>query len=100
MPVHIRLTSAEHGGTTAACGTGDHDCGPNCACGCPYTGMEQRGLVEDVRASDTRYPDQWLALGIPPGEDEYQPEHALLVAYGRDEYGVFDAARKGTFNQW
>lgn len=99
MPVHIRLTSAEHGGTTAACGTGDHDCGPNCACGCPYTGMEQRGLVEDVRAIEARYPDQWLALVIPPGEDEYYPEHAMLVAYGGDEDEVFDAAQKVTFNQ-
>jgi len=61
--------------------------------------MEQRGLVEDVRAIETRYPDQWLALVIPPGEDEYQPEHAMLVAYGSDEDEVFDAAQKVTFNQ-
>lgn len=61
--------------------------------------MEQRGLIEDVRAIETRYPDQWLALVIPPGEDEYHPEHAMLVAYGNDEDEVFDAAQRVTFNQ-
>ncbi len=100
MPVTVRLTSAQHGGTNMSCGTGDHsNCGPNCDCGCPYTGMEQRGVVEDVTLIEARYPDQWLAMVIPPGEDEYHPDRAMLVAYGDNEDEVFDAAQRVTFNQ-
>lgn len=100
MPVTVRLTSAQHGGTSMSCGTGDHsNCGPNCDCGCPYTGMDQRGMVEDVQLIESRYPDQWLAMVIPPGEDEYHPHRAMLVAYGDDEDEVFDAAQRVTFNQ-
>jgi hypothetical protein len=61
--------------------------------------MHERGRVEDVRAIEARHPDTWLALVIPPGEDEYQPEQAMLVAYGDDENEVFDAAQSVTFNQ-
>ena len=82
MPVVIRLTTADHGGTTMSCGTPGNDCGPDCGCGCPYTGMNERGAVEDVYAIESRSPGKWLALVIPPGEDE-----------------VFDAANRVTFNQ-
>ena len=101
MPVVVRLTSAQHGGNgMSSCGTGDHStCGPNCDCGCPYTGMSERGKIEDVRGIEARYPDQWLAMVIPPGEDEYHPELAMLVAYGDAEDEVFDAAQQVTFNQ-
>jgi hypothetical protein len=101
MPVVVKLTSAAHGGNgQSSCGDGTHaNCGPNCDCGCPYTGMHERGRVEDVRAIEARHPDTWLALVIPPGEDEYQPEQAMLVAYGDDENEVFDAAQSVTFNQ-
>jgi hypothetical protein len=61
--------------------------------------MLERGKIEDVRHIEARYPDQWLAMVIPPGEDEYQPELAMLVAYGDAEDEVFDAAQLVTFNQ-
>jgi len=99
MPVVIRLTTADHGGTTMSCGTPGNDCGPDCGCGCPYTGMNERGVVEDVYAIESRYPGKWLAMVIPPGEDEYHPERGMLVAYGDGEDEVFDAANRVTFNQ-
>jgi hypothetical protein len=61
--------------------------------------MLERGKIEDVRGIEARYPNQWLAMVIPPGEDEYQPEQAMLVAYGDTEDEVFDAAQQVTFNQ-
>ena len=89
LPVTVRLTSAQHGGTSMSCGTGDHsNCGPNCDCGCPYTGMDQRGVVEDVVVIEQRFPNTWLAIVIPPGEDEYHPDRGMLVAYGDDENEV------------
>ena len=56
MPVVVKLTSALHGGNgMSSCGTGDHStCGPNCDCGCPYTGMLERGKIEDVRHIEAR----------------------------------------------
>jgi len=99
MPIVITLTSAAHGGATPMCGDDGHACGPDCACGCPYTGMHERGKVEDVVAIESRYRDAWLALVIPPGEDEYHPERAMLVAYGHDEDEVFAAATRVTHNQ-
>ncbi|RRR72829.1 MAG: hypothetical protein EI684_09665 [Candidatus Viridilinea halotolerans] len=97
MPVMINLTSADHGGTRPACGTGS--CGPDCSCGCPYTGMVEKGHVEAVAAIESRYPDEWLALVIPPGEDEYAPEQAMLVAHSRTDDEVWDAVQRITFNQ-
>lgn len=100
MPTVIHLTTADHGGTSPSCGTGDHSsCGPDCGCGCPYTGMLQRGRVEAVSTIESRLPDQWLALVIPPGEDEEAPATAMLVAYGTDPDEVWDAVNRVTFNQ-
>jgi len=96
MPVMIHLTSAEHGGT-ATCGTGD--CGPNCSCGCPYTGMEARGTVESIASVEGRYPDEWLAFVIPPGEDEFAPERGMLVVHSHDDQEVWDAVSRITQNQ-
>lgn len=96
MPVMIPLTSAEHGGT-ATCGTGD--CGPNCQCGCPYTGMLERGRVEQIALVEQRYPNEWLAFVIPPGEDEYAPEQGMLVVHSHDDEEVWDAVNRVTHNQ-
>jgi molybdenum cofactor biosynthesis enzyme len=48
----INLTTAEHGGTSMACGTHE-GCGVNCTCGCPYTGMEEQGRVELIAEART-----------------------------------------------
>ncbi|MEI7770178.1 MAG: hypothetical protein WCI67_09335 [Chloroflexales bacterium] len=103
MPTLINLTSVEHGGSTrSSCGTGDRDhssCGPDCGCGCPYTGMAERGRIELIAEVERRYPGQWLAFVIPPGEDEYDPERGMLVAYSQDDNEVWDAVGRVTFNQ-
>jgi hypothetical protein len=98
MPIMINLTTAEHGGKISACGT-HGDCGVNCTCGCPYTGMEARGLVEPITLVEQRYPNEWLAFVIPPGEDEYAPERGMLVVHSTDEDEVFNAITKITNNQ-
>ncbi len=98
MPTLINLTTADHGGTTMSCGTGE-DCGVNCTCGCPYTGMEQKGRVETIVEVEARHPNQWLAFVIPPTEDDYAPERGMLVVHSPDENEVFDAVAKITFNQ-
>lgn len=98
MPVMINLTSAEHGGTYAACGTHE-GCGVNCDCGCPYTGMEERGHVESIADVERRYPEEWLAFVIPPGEDEYAPERGMLVVHSTDDTEVWDAVARITHNQ-
>jgi hypothetical protein len=97
MPVLINLTTAEHGGTKLSCGTHE-GCGVDCDCGCPYTGMEERGRVELIAEAEARYPDQWLAFVIPPGEDEYAPERGMLVVYGAEDE-VFEAVTRITSNQ-
>jgi hypothetical protein len=102
MPVMINLTSAEHGGTSLSCGCGtdgNSSCGPNCTCGCPYTGMEERGRVEEIIDVEQRYPNEWLAFVIPPTEDEYAPERGMLVVHGADDTEVWDAVAKITHNQ-
>lgn len=100
MPVMIPLTSAAHGGTSMSCGTSDHAaCGPDCDCGCPYTGMEEKGRVELIAVVEQRYPDEWLAFVIPPGEDEYAPERGMLVVHSADDAEVWEAVQRITFNQ-
>ncbi len=99
MPVMIPLTTAEHGGASTSCGTHDGNCGSNCDCGCPYTGIEDKGRVELVSLVEARYPGEWLAFVIPPGEDEYHPERAMLVVHSTDEDEVFDAVNRITHNQ-
>jgi hypothetical protein len=96
MPVMINLTSAEHGGTST-CGTGD--CGPNCTCGCPYTGIEDKGRVEPIALVEQRYPNEWLAFVIPAGEDEFAPERGMLVVHSADDNEVWDAVDRVTHNQ-
>ncbi len=99
MPVMIPLTSAEHGGRTA-CGSCGHDnCGVSCDCGCPYTAIEERGRVELIHAVEQRYPNEWLAFVIPPGEDEYAPERGMLVVHSPDDDEVWDAVQRVTHNQ-
>ncbi|MFV9505930.1 MAG: hypothetical protein AB4911_15365 [Oscillochloridaceae bacterium umkhey_bin13] len=96
----IPLTTADHGGTNPSCGTGDHSsCGPDCGCGCPYTGMLEKGRVEPIAAAEARYPGEWLAFVIPPGEDEYHPEQGMLVVHSHDDQEVWDAVNRITFNQ-
>jgi hypothetical protein len=98
MPIMINLTSAEHGGTSLACGTHD-GCGVDCDCGCPYTGMEENGRVQLLREVEALYPNEWLAFVIPPGEDEYAPERGMLVVHSADDAEVFEAVSRITFNQ-
>ncbi|HEU4325992.1 MAG TPA: hypothetical protein VFS21_22830 [Roseiflexaceae bacterium] len=71
----------------------------DCNCGCPYTGMEQRGAVELIAEVEQRYPEHWLAFVIPPGEDEFAPERGMLVVYSRDDQEVWDAVARITHNQ-
>jgi hypothetical protein len=98
MPIMINLTTAEHGGTSMSCGTHD-GCGVTCDCGCPYTGMEQKGRVELIAAVEPRYPEEWLAFVIPPGEDEFAPERGMLVVHSREDSEVWDAVARITHNQ-
>lgn len=100
MPVLIPLTSAEHGGTSMACGSDEHSsCGVDCDCGCPYTGMIERGRVELIAEVEQRHPGEWLAFVIPPGEDEYAPEQGMLVVHSRNDEEVWEAVARITFNQ-
>jgi hypothetical protein len=94
----INLTTAEHGGKVAACGTHEH-CGIDCDCGCPYTGMEAKGRVELIAEVEARYPGEWLAFVIPPGEDEFAPERGMLVVHSTDDAEVWDAVARVTHNQ-
>ncbi len=99
MPVMINLTTAEHGGrvSTGKCGT--PECGVSCNCGCPYTAMEDSGRTEWIHAIEARYPNEWLGLVIPPEEDEYAPQRALLVVHSVDDNEVWDAMNRVTRNQ-
>ncbi|NWG19301.1 MAG: hypothetical protein HXY39_03145 [Chloroflexi bacterium] len=98
MPIMINLTSAEHGGTSLACGTHD-GCSTDCDCGCPYTGMEEKGRVELIADVERRYPGEWLAFVIPPSEDDYAPERGMLVVHSADDAEVFAAITRITHNQ-
>lgn len=101
MPVMIQLTTAAHGGNKqcggSSCGAGQ--CGIDCDCGCPYTGMAEKGRVEEIAAVELRYPNEWLGFVIPPGEDEFQPEHGMLVVHSTDDNEVWDALNRVTNNQ-
>jgi hypothetical protein len=99
----IPLTSAAHGGRST-CGSCEHteehtECGPNCECGCPYTAMRERGHIEAIAAIEQRYPGEWLGLVIPPDEDDYAPEHALLVVHSPNDDEVWEAVARITHNQ-
>lgn len=102
MPIMINLTSAEHGGVTSgSCGShdGHGSCGTDCDCGCPYTGMEEKGRVELIADVERRYPEEWLAFVVPPGEDEFAPERGMLVVHSADDGEVWDAVARITHNQ-
>lgn len=101
MPVMIKLTTAEHGGNKAcggdSCSAGT--CGVDCDCGCPYTGMEERGKVELLSDVERRFPNEWLGLVIPPDEDEFEPVRGMLVVHSADDNEVWDAINRVTANQ-
>ncbi len=101
MPVKIPLTSAAHGGNKAcggdSCSVGK--CGVECDCGCPYTGMEEKGRIEEIAVVEQRHPNEWLCFVIPPGEDELYPERGMLVVHSSDDNEVWDAANRITNNQ-
>lgn len=99
MAVMINLTTAEHGGRKASGKCGSAECGVSCDCGCPYTAMVERGNVEPVWAIEERYPNEWLGLVIPPEEDEFAPERAMLVVHSADDNEVWDAVNRITHNQ-
>ena len=98
MPVMINLTTAAHGGTSISCGTHE-SCGTDCNCGCPYTGMVEKGRVELIADVERRYPEEWLAFVIPPGEDEFAPERGMLVVHSTEDDEVWDAVERITHNQ-
>lgn len=101
MPVMIQLTTAEHGGNKtcggSSCSSGQ--CGVDCDCGCPYTGMDEKGKIEAIAEVEQRYPDEWLAFVIPPGENEYAPERGMLIVHAADDNEVWDAVNRITQNQ-
>lgn len=101
MPVMIKLTSAGHGGNKAcggdACSVGQ--CGVDCDCGCPYTGMEEKGRIELIAEVEQRYANEWLGFVIPPGEDEFAPERGMLIVHSADDNEVWDAMNRVTNNQ-
>ncbi len=98
MPVMIPLTSAEHGGH-ATCESTHGECGINCDCGCPYTGMVEKGRIELIAEVEQRYPAEWLAFVIPPGEDEFAPEQGMLVVHSTNDAEVWEAVSRITYNQ-
>lgn len=61
--------------------------------------MIERGRTELIAEVEQRYPNQWLAFVIPPGEDEFAPEHGMLVVHSMDDNEVWDAVGRITFNQ-
>jgi hypothetical protein len=61
--------------------------------------MEERGNVEPLVDIERRYPDEWLALVIPASEDEFAPEHAMLVVHSADDAEVWAAVQRITHNQ-
>ena len=101
MPVMINLTTAEHGGNKtcggSSCSSGQ--CGVDCDCGCPYTGMDEKGKIDLIATVEQRYPNEWLAFVIPPGENEYAPERGMLVVHSADDNEVWDAVNRITQNQ-
>lgn len=101
MPVMIPLTSAAHGGNKACggseCSVGQ--CGVDCDCGCPYTGMEEKGRIELIAAVEARYPNEWLGFVIPPDEDDWAPTRGMLVVHSTDDNEVWDAINRVTNNQ-
>ena len=99
MPVMINLTTAAHGGRKSTGKCGSAECGVSCDCGCPYTAMEERGNTEWIFDIEQRYPNEWLGLVIPPGEDEFAPERAMLVVHSTDDNEVWDAINRVTHNQ-
>lgn len=99
MPILINLTTADHGGRVATGKCGTAECGVSCNCGCPYTAMEVNGRTEAISEIEARYPNQWLGMVIPPEEDDYMPERAMLVVHSDDDNEVWDAMDRVTRNQ-
>src|SRR5690348_1889580 len=99
MPVLINLTTAEHGGRKHTGKCGSAECGVSCDCGCPYTAMVDRGNVDWIWAIEQRHPNEWLGLVVPPEEDEFAPERAMLVVHSKDDNEVWDAVNRITHNQ-
>ena len=45
--------------------------------------------VKDLADLKTRYPDEWLAILIPEGEDRYSPRRGRLIAHSPDRSFVW-----------
>jgi hypothetical protein len=61
--------------------------------------MEEKGRVELIAEVEARYPEEWLAFVIPPGEDEFAPERGMLVVHSTDDAEVWEAVNRITYNQ-
>ena len=61
--------------------------------------MEERGKIELIAQVEQRYPNEWLGFVIPPGEDEFEPQHGMLVVHSADDNEVWDALNRVTNNQ-
>ncbi|PDW04984.1 hypothetical protein [Candidatus Viridilinea mediisalina] len=61
--------------------------------------MLEKGHIELIATIEARHPGEWLALVIPPGEDEYAPEQAMLVVHSPNDNEVWDAVQQITANQ-
>lgn len=61
--------------------------------------MEERGNIQYIHDVEQRYPDEWLAFVIPPGEDEYAPERGMLVVHSKNDDELWQAVQHITHNQ-
>lgn len=51
---------------------------------------ESRKEIRDVNELKATYPDQWIALAIPEGEDQYEPKRGYLIAHGPHREAVWN----------
>ncbi len=57
-------------------------------------GMQGNQRVQGLASIKSQYPDEWLAIIIPDGEDRYEPKRGRLIAHSLDRSRVWEQVEK------
>ena len=52
--------------------------------------LPSKGEVQSLASLKRQYPNEWLAIVIPDGEDAYDPRRGRLVAHNTDRSTVWE----------
>ncbi|MBI5652374.1 MAG: hypothetical protein HZC40_18300 [Chloroflexi bacterium] len=55
--------------------------------------------IRDLASLKIQYPDEWLAVSMPEGEDQYAPQRGRLITHNRERAATWDRVARLAANQ-